>query len=406
MAVSERYTLLPLDSWAAILGISAFEFNGFTFPAPKSAQCRDVFQKFQWQTDHLSTSEVADAIADAEEMIARALLYWPAPHYEVDEVVQYIRPYQRQLFGFAGDIRGDWKTFSCNWHKVIKGGVLNRTSIGTITLAGGGITLSDLDGDGILETFTATITDTAIGLITDANELGLYFVAANRHGEAIAETWRVRPVNVSISGNTATFQGHRTLLANPSVAYAVDPADMDATDAVNYITSLDCYRTFTDDTVTEALPYQGVAIWKNNPDCTQDCTFSIKELCLGQDQNEQGQIFASFGNACDWPFPTREPNRVQINYVSGLPLVNGKVDKIMAQMIAYLSVSLLANEKCGCDRTNRILAKLRAPTLKFQDKSADAQSYEETTNPFPMTYGAQWAWWRVKSMLHIEAVSI
>jgi len=95
-----------------------------------------------------------------------------------------------------------------------------------------------------------------------------------------------------------------------------------------------------------------------------------------------------------------------VNYVSGAPLVNGKMDKIFAQMVAYLSVSLLANEKCGCDRTNRILAKLRAPVLKFQDKSADAQSFAESTNSFPMTYGAQWSYARVKSMLDIEAIGI
>lgn len=407
MTVSERYTLLPLDSWAAILGISPWEFNGFVFPAAKSAQCRDVFHKFQWQTDHLSISEVADAIADAEQMIANELLYWPAPYYVVDEVIQYPRNRNRQAWGFAGDIRGEWKTFSVNWHKVIKGGVINRTLIGTITLAGGGITLSDLDGDGIQETFTATITDAAVGLITDANELGLYFVAANRHGEDVGEVWRVRPVDVSISGNVATFQGHRTLLANPSKAYAVAPADMVATDAANYITSLDCYRTFTDDTATEALPYQGVAIWKDNPDCAdQDCTFSIYPLCLGQHQNEQGQIFASYGSACDWPFPTREADRLQINYVSGVPLVNGKMEKIFAQMVAYLSVSLLANERCGCDRTNRILAKLRAPILKFQDRAADAESYVEAANTFPSTFGGQWAWARIRQNRHIEAIGI
>lgn len=404
MAVARTYSLLSIDEWAAILGISPWDINQFNYPALKSAQCKDVIYQYAWQKDHLSREEIAQAIADAESMIAHETLFWPAPHYTVDEVQLYTRPYQRQLFGFAGTPRGEWKSIDLNWHKVIKGGVLNRTLIGSIS--GGSLTFADLDNDGIQETFTAVITDASIATITDANEIALYFQSANRHGEPIDETWRIRPVRVSISGNTATITGHKTLLVNPTPEYAVDAVALDATDATNYVTAVDCYRTFTDDTATSTLPYQGVAIWKNNPDCTQDCTFSIKELCLGQHQNEQGQVFASFGNACDWPFPTREPDRVQVNYVSGVPLVNGKMDKIFAQMVAYLSVSLLANEKCGCDRTNRILAKLRAPVLKFQDKSADAQSFAESTNAFPMTYGAQWSYARCKSMLHIEAIGI
>lgn len=403
MARASTNVGLSIDEWAAILGISPWDVNQFRYPGTKSAQCQDVIFQYGWIKDHMSREEIAEAISNAEAMIAAELLYYPYPHYEVDEPIIYPRSHQRQLFGFAGDIRGNWKSFGTHWHKVIKGGVLNRTFIGTIS--GVDLTSSDLDGDGINETFTAVITNAAIGTIVDPYEIVLYFSAANRHGEPLDETWRIRPIRVAVSGNTATITGHRTVLCNPTPEYAVNAAELVATVNTNYVTTVECYRTFTDDTATAALPYQGVAIWKNNPDCTQDCTFSIKELCLGQVQNEQGQIFASFGDACDWPFPTREPDRVQVNYVSGVPLVNGRMEKNFAQMVAYLSVSLLANEMCGCDRTNRILAKYRAPELKFQDKSADAQSYQESTNAFPMTYGGQWAWNRVKNLKHIEVVT-
>lgn len=405
MTVSQIPTLLPLDSWAAILGISPWEFAGFTFPAPKSAQCRSVFRQFQWQQQHVSREEVAQAIADAEQMLASELLYWPAPKYFVDTVVQYPRPARRDLWGGGGTPRGEWKTLQLPVHHVISGGVFNRTSIGTITLAGGGITLSDLDGDGITETFTATITNAAIGSITDANELGLYFVAADRHGEDISEQWRVRPVKVSISGNTATFRGHRTLLANPSKAYAVQPADMDATVAANYITSLDCYRAFTDSTATDALPYQGVAIWKNDPACTEDCTFSVLPLCLGEHNNEQGRVFASWGTEDCWP-SWREPDRVEINFLAGLPLQNGQMQPEMAKMVTYLSTALLAHESCGCEESNRILAYWRDRVIRFQDNSANATAYANSDNPFPATNGGKWAWERVRKMRNIEVVSI
>jgi hypothetical protein len=402
MTVSQIPTLLPLDSWAAILGISPWEFAGFTFPAPKSNQCRSVFRQFQWQQQHLSREEVAQSIADAEQMIADELLYWPAPKYFVDVPVDYPRPARRDLYGYGGTPRGEPKSVQLPWHHVVTGGLFNRTLIGTI--AATYITESDKDGDGVNETFTATITDSAIASITDANELGIYFVEDDRHGEDISEAWRVRPVKVTISGNTATFRGHRALLANPSKAYAVAPTDMDATVAANYVTSLDCYRTFTNTASADDQPYQGVAIWNNDPACSQNCTFSISPLCLGQFQNEQGRVTASFGPSCDWPFPTREPDRLQVNYLAGLALENGQMQREMAKCVTYLSTALLAHENCGCEESNRILAYWRARVIKFQDNSASATAYANSSNPFPATNGGVWAWSRVKNWRNVEAV--
>lgn len=404
MARASTHTLLPLDSWAAILGISPWEFNGMTYPAPKSTQCKSIFQQFQWQQDHLSREEVAQAIADAEQMLADELLYWPAPKYFVDRVVDYPRPARRDVYGFGGTPRGEPKSIQLPWHQVISGGMFNRTLIGTIITAD--IVASDKDSDGVKETFTATITDAAIGTITDANELALYFVSADRHGEGISETWRVRPVRVSISGNTATFIGHRTLLVKPAPEFGVSPSDLDASVDANFVTSLECYRAFTNTASTDDAPYQGVAMWNNDPGCSQGCTFSIKALCLGQFQNEQGRVTASFGSACDWPFPTREPDRLQVNFYAGLALENGQMQREMAKCVAYLSTSLLANEKCGCEQSNRILAYWRSRVIKFQDNSASATAYANSTNPFPATNGGAWAWSRVKNWKNVEAVGI
>lgn len=404
MAIARTYTHLSIDEWAAQLQISPWDINQFKYPGTKSAQCQDVIYQYGWQKDHLSREEIAQAIADAERMIADALMYWPAPHYEIAESVTYPRPHQPELFGFAGTPRGEWKSATAQWHRIISGGVQNRTLIGTI--GGASLDKFDLDNDGVFETFTATITDAAIGTISDPYELALYFVEADRHGEPLDETWRIRPLRVYISGNTVTFTGHRTLLAKPAQEWAVDAAPRTASDDANYVAEVECWRTFTDTSATAALPYQGVAEWKTIPGCTDGCTFAIRQLCMNEQKYSQGQFYADFGNACDWPFPTREPDRLAINYVSGIPLINGRMNKFYAEIVAKLSVSLLANEKCGCERTNRILEKLRAPVLKFQDKSADATSFAESENPFPMTYGGQWAWARVSANRDIEAIGI
>lgn len=407
MARCSTKTGLPLDTWATILGISPWEFNQCSFPVRKAAQCSDSLYQFPWQHDHLSREEIGEAIAAAEKMLADELLYWPYPRHFVGEVQQYTRPHQRELYGFAGDPRGNWKTVQLNWKKIISGGVFNRTSIGSI--AAGAITKLDLDSDSIFESFSAAITDAAIADITDPNELALYFTSAFRHGEAISETWRVRPVTVTISGTTATFTGHRTLLVNPQKEFAVGATPFDPALDATYVDALECWRVFNDDTATAALPYQGVAEWKTIPGCTMNCTFEVAPLCLGEHNNDQGRVFASFGEVALWPFSDREPDRVNVNYLAGLALQDGQVEPEMAKVITYLSVSLLANEKCGCDRSNRILDKWRKPILRFEDNTTSeggAQAFTFNKTPFPMTVGGQYAWSRVRRNRDLEVVSL
>lgn len=405
MAVCSTLTGLPLDTWAAILGISPWEFNQCAYPASKAAQCGDVLYQYPWQRDHLSREEVGEAIAAAEFMIAQELLFWPYPHHEVGEVILYPRPHQKDLYGGAGTIRGEWKTLHTRWERIIKPGLFNRTTIGTI--AGGNLTKLDEDHDGVFETFQAVITDPAIGTITDPYELALYFDSGDRLGNDLSEVWRIRPVKVSITGNTATFRGHRTLLINPEKETGVNAAKLDATVDANYVTSLICTRTFTDDTATAAQPYQGTAQWKDIPDCFQNCTFSIKELCLGEHDYLSGIVFASFGARIFWPFYDREPDRIEINYLAGLPLVNGQIDPEMAKIITYLSLSLLANEKCGCDRSNKIIDRWRKPITRFEDSNgAGAAAFTANSTPFPMTVGGQYAWSRVKRLRNMEIISL
>lgn len=401
MARASTYTLLPLDSWAAILGISPWEFNGCTYPSKKTNQCKAIFQQFQWQQDHLSREEVAQAIADAEQMIADELLYWPAPKYFVDAPVEYPRPARRELYGFGGTPRGEPKSVQLPWHHVVSGGLFNRTLIGTIS----SITVDDLDSDGVKETFTATITDAAIATITDPNELALYFDDTDRHGEDVLETWRVRPIKVSISGSTATFTGHRTLLIKPAPEFGVSPDDLDASIDANFVTSLLCYRAFTNTASADDTPYQGVAIWNNDPACSQNCTFSIKALCLAQFLNEQGRVTASFGPPSQWPFPRREPDSLQVNFYAGLALENGQMQREMAKCVTYLSTSLLAHTKCGCEQSSRILANWQARVIRFQDSSANATAYANSDSPFPATNGGVWAWKRVRNWRNVEAVA-
>lgn len=402
MARASIYTLLPLDSFAAIMGIDPWEFNQFDYTGTKSAQCKDVTFQFAWQRDHLSREEIAQAIADAEQIIADELRYWPAPKYFLNQEVQYPHPYQRDQFGWGGTPRHTPKTVDLEWGKVQSGGVLNRTFLGDINT----ITFSDPDGDGVNERFTCTITNAAITDITDANEIAIYFTDTDRNEDPLSETWRIRPVRVTISGDTATIVGHATLLVKPDKTFGVAVEKLAVDETSNYASSLECYRIFTDSTYTDENPYQGVAMWSDIPGCvTPGCTFQVKPLCLAAHDNDQGVVAPVFGAPTSWPHQ-RDPDRLSVNYLAGLPLVNGQMDPEMARCVAYLAVSMLAREKCGCDRSNRILAYWRERITVFEESNARAYSKDYTNIPFPVTRGGLYAWQRVSRWKNGESVSI
>src|SRR5689334_9771964 len=250
-------TLLPLDTWAKVMGVNPWEFNqiGTGFPVSNAAQCNHVWFQHSWQQDFLSREEIAKCIDMAEDMIAQELTFYPAPKYILNEVQQYPRPYNRELYAGGRTWRGQQKSVELNWHKVQGGGTLARTLIN----AGTGVVLSDTDGDGINDTFTLTQATTA----TDPNEVALYFAVADRNNADVDETWRIRPVKVAIAGGTATVTGHSSLLVVPDLTFRTDAAVLDVTTSGNYVTTLDVYRLYTNDDTTTSQ--QGNAIWEVRP---------------------------------------------------------------------------------------------------------------------------------------------
>ena len=165
MTYASTRTLLPLQTWANILGLNPWDFNQFTNPETQAHQCMDTFFQHMWQEDYISREEVALAIAEAEVSLAEYCGFWPAPQYIVDERLRYPRNYDRRVWGNGRTVRGYVKPVDLHWGKVVSGGQLNRTAMdqSSATLANGRLVYSDSDGDSIEDTFTITITDTAGG---------------------------------------------------------------------------------------------------------------------------------------------------------------------------------------------------------------------------------------------------
>lgn len=394
MARASIATQLPLDSWAKIMGINLWEFNqiGEGFPESNTSQCPYVWFQYQWQENFLSREEIAEAIASAEQMIAYQLLYWPAPK-AITETIDFPRPARRELYGLGGDIRGRYKAVQLSWGKVQNPGIYKRTSIGTAA-----VTRTDTDADTISDRFTVTIATT----VTDPNEIAIYFKDTDRNSEPIDETWRIRPVKVSISAGTATITGHPSLLVKPDLESVTDPDSLNVTDAATYVTEVEVHRLYIGSD-TE-LSEQGIAIWEEGDCDGSPCTVSSNAVCLTPRVAEQGMVGVDFllAEFCR----DMEPNRVQLNYIAGAPLVDGTMNPEYARIVARLATALLPVDKCGCDRSQRILTYWREVPPAEREGVRPTLVGELDKNPFGPQRGAVWAWMRVKEMKQVWGTSI
>lgn len=404
MARALTDTLLSLDQWAQVLGLNPWEFNqiGKGLPKNNTQQCGSVFYQYNYQQDFLSREQVATAIADAENAIAEQLGYYPAPKYTVGEQVQYPRPANHQ-FGGTYNWAGEWKAVELQHGHFIGGGAMARTSLGDTT----DLTFSDPDGDGVNELFTCSIPYTTN---TNVDEIALYFRATDRNNDPIGETWRIRPINVSIAAGVATITGHASLLVVPNLTLVYNPQNLSAVDTANYVAQVAVYRVWRDDTHTDSYPYQGVAEWDNACECSPNCTFNVRPICLGGRLDRQGMPYASFDLGCSFWDGYIQPNRLNVNYLSGLPLVNGRVSDEWARIIAYLACALLPTEPCGCERSQRVIAHWKEPEKIDINSGAGQRAFspkEIDNNPFgSIGRGAIYAWKRVAAARLVGAASV
>lgn len=387
MAHATTETLLPLSTWARIMGLSLWELNqvgdGFPTSTQSDGSCTDVWYQDAWQRDRLSREELARTIARAEMMVADYLGYFPAPKYLTNEPLQ--PSLERYYAGGLGTHGLDWHRVGTRYRHMTAAGVRAYTLIDNAAA----VTASDPDSDGVDELFTVTVATS----VTDNDQIGVYFSSADRFSEAIGEQWRIRPVTVTISGGNATITGHRALLVKPIKQTIVNPDNLDVTTAANFVTTVAIYRVYTDTT------QQGTAYWDYTATDTlsEPSSATSKSLKFMDDVQSEGRLFVTWnddGGASGY----RAPDRTYANYVSGLPLINGQMHPDFQVIIAYLTTGLLPQDSCGCERTDRLIAYWRRDVTigTGQNDPGRFPTAEEVGCPFGYTRGALWAWERLK----------
>jgi len=427
MARASTPTLLPLDRWASILGIDPFSFNqiGLGFPDNSvvgiTASCSSVFYQTAWQgsarNQQLSREEIALAISRAEDMLAEQLTFYPAPKYIVQEMDVYPmvqgKPYAangvalwQTGFGFPYAYP-KVPSVQLAWHKVAGGGVLARTDYGDTA----NLTLIDSTtgipavAPAFNDAFTCTV---VVPSGTSASEIGVYFRPADRVpiNTDINETWRIRPVTVTVSGTTATITGHITLLVKPNLESGVTVEPLDVTNTATYVTQVNVERVYRDTT------QQGNAYWEKIFPCDEaPCDLTYQPVCLADRNARMGQVGIHFTDTTNCCSEWRAPDLVTLNYLAGEPLVNNEMSDIYAQMVTYLSVGLLAGFTCGCERAKFLLEYwqhnvTQSGTIAGRTVEPRQLNQHEASSPFGFTNGGLYAWNRMVAKGQVTGISV
>jgi hypothetical protein len=407
MAIAQTPTLLSIDQFAEIMGVSPLSINQLDIAdlGDDSESDCEVWYQWPYQKNQTLTREVlAQAIADAEEMIARELGYWPAPHWLENEKISYPRPSQARYWNIWYNERWKLKSVQTRYGKLIATGVRNYGEIDTDAA----VTLSDTDGDGEVDWFSAGPVPTGV---TDVAEIGVYFREADRPDSWVAdeEAWRIRPIKVTISGGNVTVEGSLWKLVKPVLQIDPIPEALDPTDTANvFVDGIMIQRVYNDTTTQGTLYLEHVACYGSQ------CGLLEVDACFGERDREMGYILPEATEA-DYPLGAPDccsfdccyaPDFLTVDYYSGYPYRNHndmiRMDHLHAQMVARLAVTLLSDESCvECSETQ--IDYWRAPIL--DDHENASVPFADDANPFGHRRGALWTWHRVQEMNAKERVT-
>jgi hypothetical protein len=412
--------LLPLGSWCRIMGFNPFYFFGLgdsTLLKPYEG-CSPLTRQYPWQnSDAASRTEIAAAIATAEQRLFDKLDFWPAPAF-VRETVLY--PWQGQGWG-------RWASVQLAAQHVQAIGVETHALIA----AANAVTYTDSDGDGYMDTFSIGPVATTV---TDPDEIAVYFAAVDRFdgpdfSTDVGERWRIQPVRVTLAGGNVTVKGPAWLLVKPITyegvtnigANGLAPATAASTPA-HFATTLDLYRHYADAAGTTAATAAATIAWETRPchgawcccdGCSQTTTqgsvndpsaIATALARVGLRDPEHGIVSlgeatyntttglweAACCSSCDMP------DRATISYQAGIPLDSrGQMDLYWQTIVARFAAAELARPICGCDDANRELARWQfdlARTSGAGDEAYGAISQDDLNNPFGTRRGHVFAW--------------
>lgn len=356
MARSSTLTILELDRYAKLMGLDPIHFSNLdnnTYPD----NCKDFWN----QTAH---DEVAAAIAEAEEMMRRALGYDVAPVWRQDRID----------FNFTARAGHPW------WY------VAAKTPYGHVQEFGTRVkTLISANAAVVLAANVGTVT--VATTVTDTDEIRIYYRVADGALTAGDDRYEIRPTIVTIAGGTATIRAPQCQFAELTVLDAVDPSDY--TVAGNFVAAVDVYRVYNDPSLPLSFLWDGDCYNVPYPDSSaaQDGAARLIDPALGRFEPRPATWNATT-LAHSWAEPLRggyPPELIIADYHAGYPRDGyGNMDIELERATLRLANTLLPQPPCNyCDMA----------MIKWNNDRTlpDPLTEESANNPFGPTNGGLYA---------------
>lgn len=373
MARASTRTILPLDTFAEIIGISPLHFNQIVVnedgpngrPIAPATVCDQVVTQRGWMVaGRIGREDIARAIREAEITFTDHLGYPPAPTWIQEERVELTPPANPSLYGIGLDIRGQWTTVKADNGYVIYGG---REAFSLID-SSVPVVYTDSDGDGYAETATIVFTTT----VTEEQELAVFY--PNMGSDV---SWEIRPLtNISIVSGTATVTFKREQAVIASLLESISPIAVDGIDDANFLTDVAVYRRYNDPSQMVRFLWNNLALdyglfWPCGGCGDCNCNYCVQNTqwgCLTTKLPRQG-IFSVSPATWDsvnerfqgayWT-SCRAPDSADLWYRAGWR--NGSARWPMLQMdpewargVALLALTKLDRPMCGCEELNAFM---------------------------------------------------
>lgn len=387
VARAETVTVLPLDRYADIMQIHPAHFNQLQgAKAPLKSGCDKV-----WDQD--ARELLAWTMAQAEELIAIQLGYWPAPKFIVDEP----RP-----FGITG-VRSDWRNAEIRTEY----GHVEAYGTEKLTLKQANATVEylDLDADPLGREEVAEIGGSLyedLSACNNACEVAVFFRVTDGAEDAADPRWEIRPLKVDIDGSTMRIRAEASMFVLPRL-WDLTEADCVGSDEpnkwkwnyelANRVTQVDVYCRTVDPQLPVTLRWDGVC------GCTTDvCEHSTQDACAYSTDLKRGYFIPrpatwnGTANLSAAPTYRTPPESVLVSYRAGLPLTRCRMNPNLERAIVKLTNVLLPEPPCGfCD-----LAEVR---WKQDREDINPLTPEAAGMPWDLyKRGALEAWRTVKMM--------
>lgn len=361
MARSDTITLLPLDRYATIMYIPLPHFNQLEgAKAPVVKGCNGIW-------DQMARDALAWTMAQAEEMIAEYLNFWPSPKFLTDEEIAFNLP----------GVRQDWE-----WAEIqTRYGLIDCFGTETLTLkkANADVIYTNSNNNPNGRENLATISSTGLyveelAACDNKCEVAVFFRETDGAEDSADCRWEIKPLKVDIDGSTMSITGDSALFVKPELWELTElesAGNVDSKawiidfDTGNLVTHVDVYCRTVNKQSPVTLRWDGIC------DCVGICEHRTQTACAYRTDKRRG-YFAP--RASTWNGTTNiearplhchiPPESVLTNYRAGFALDKScRMNSSMERAIVKLTNALLPEPPCGfCgDVANRIWNDDRRP---------------------------------------------